>query len=36
VRADFGSVAFVVVGEAKVGGVGVFGGLGGDFDFGEC
>lgn len=35
VSADFGGVVFVVVGEAKVGGVGVFGGLGGDFDFGE-
>ncbi len=29
------SVGFVVVGEAPVGGEGVFGGLGGDFDFGE-
>lgn len=36
VGADFGGVVFVVVGEAEIGGVGVFGGLGGDFYFGEC
>lgn len=35
VGADLGGVSFVVVGEAPVGGEGVFGGLGGDFYFGE-
>ena len=33
--AYLGRVRFVVVGEAKVGGVGVVGGLGGDFYLGE-